>query len=93
MYSKTRDLFRNSTGSYGEPFEYTQLPFDSKERRRATRNVDGLKYRGEGMNLVKDTAKMQRKKVTIVKERLQMFHDYGYGSDSEKNRGRLEDRA
>jgi hypothetical protein len=63
------------------------------ERRRATRNVDGLKYRGEGMNLVKDTAKMQRKKVTIVKERLQMFHDYGYGSDSEKTRGRLEDRA
>ncbi|KAH8644741.1 hypothetical protein IG631_02205 [Alternaria alternata] len=42
------------------------------------------------MNLVKDTAEVQRKKVAIVKERLQMFRDYGYVSDSGKVRGRLK---
>jgi len=46
-----------------------------------------LKYRDKGMNLVKDTAEVQRKKVAIVEERLQTFHDYGYVSDSVKLRG------
>ncbi|CAN9349091.1 unnamed protein product [Alternaria alternata] len=41
----------------------------------------------KGMNLVKDTAEVQRKKVAIVEERLQTFHDYGYVSDSGKLRG------
>ena len=87
VYSKARDFFRSSTGSYGEPYKHAHVLSGAKQRKQNTRSSDGLKYRDKGMNLVKDTAEVQRKKVAIVEERLQTFHDYGYVSDSGKLRG------
>ncbi|CAN9136304.1 unnamed protein product [Alternaria alternata] len=87
VYSKARDFFRSSTGSYREPYKHAHVLSGAKQRKQNTRSSDGLKYRDKGMNLVKDTAEVQRKKVAIVEERLQTFHDYGYVSDSGKLRG------
>ena len=87
VYSKARDFFRSSTGSYGEPYKHAHVLSGAKQRKQNTRSSDGLKYRDKGMNPVKDTAEVQRKKVAIVEERLQTFHDYGYVSDSGKLRG------
>ncbi|RYN40033.1 hypothetical protein AA0112_g2944 [Alternaria arborescens] len=90
VYSKARDFFRSSTGSYGEPYKHAHVLSGAKQRKQNTRSSDGLKYRDKGMNPVKDTAEVQRKKVAIVEERLQTFHDYGYVSDSGKLRGGLK---
>jgi hypothetical protein len=88
VYSKTRDLFRNNTRGYAEPYEYTQLPSEPRQGKRVTRNVDGLRYCGEGMNLVKDSAEMQRRKMAIVKEKLKMFRDCSHESYSGRARER-----
>ncbi|CAN9428800.1 unnamed protein product [Alternaria alternata] len=90
VYSKARGFFRSSTGSYGEPYKHAHVSSGAKQWTQSNRSSYGLKYRDKGMNLVKDTAGVQRKKVAIVKERLQMFRDYGYVSDSGKVRGRLK---
>jgi hypothetical protein len=82
VYSKARDNFRSSAGGHVKPYEYTQLSSESTQTIRAAGEGDGLKYRGKGMNRTKDTADMQRKKVPIVQEKLQMFRDYGYDPDS-----------
>ncbi|KAG9191877.1 hypothetical protein G6011_10611 [Alternaria panax] len=89
-YSKARDHFRNSAGYYEEPFQNPQLSSNSNQARQVIQNVDSLRYRDDGMNLVQDTAGMQRKKVAIVQERLQMVRDYRYISDNGKVRGRLK---
>jgi hypothetical protein len=88
VYSKARDAFRSSAGGHVTPYEYTQLPSESKQTIRAARERDGLKYRGKGMNRTKDTADMQRKKVPIVQGKLQIFCDYGYDPDSVEAPGR-----
>ncbi|CAN9128725.1 unnamed protein product [Alternaria alternata] len=90
VYSKARGFFRSSTGSYGEPYKHAHVSSGAKQWTQSNRSSYGLKYRDKGMNLVKDTAGVQRKKVAIVKERLQMFRDYRYVSDSGKVRGRLK---
>jgi len=89
VYSRTRDLFRNSPGSYAEPSQYTVIASDLTHARLAARGGGGLNYSGEGMNLSKDTAEIQRKKVAIVEGQLQMFRDSGYDPDNLQGSGRL----
>lgn len=89
VYSRARDLFRNSSGSYAEPSEYTQIASDLTHARVAARSGGGLNYSGEGMNLFKDTAEIQRKKVAIVQGQLQMFCDSGYDPDNLQGPGQL----
>ncbi|KAI4955246.1 hypothetical protein J4E91_001104 [Alternaria rosae] len=89
VYSRARDLFRNSPGSYAEPSEYTQIASDLTHARVAARSGGGLNYSGEGMNLFKDTAEIQRKKVAIVQGQLQVFRDSGYQPNSLQGPGQL----
>ncbi|KAH6872734.1 hypothetical protein BKA58DRAFT_420089 [Alternaria rosae] len=89
VYSRARDLFRNSPGSYAEPSEYTQIASDLTHARVAARSGGGLNYSGEGMNLFKDTAEIQRKKVAIVQGQLQVFRDSGYDPDNLQDPGQL----
>jgi hypothetical protein len=92
VYSKARDFFRSSTGSYGEPYKHAHVSSGAKQWKQSNRSSYGLKYRDKGMNLVKDTAGVQRKKVAIVKERLQMFRDYGCFGQRKGSRA-IEDYA
>ena len=89
VYSRARELFRNSPRSYAEPSEYTWVASDLTHARVAARSGGGLNYSGEGMNLSKDTAEIQRKKVAIVEGQLQMFRDSGYDPDNLQGSGRL----
>ncbi|KAI4655435.1 hypothetical protein J4E93_000147 [Alternaria ventricosa] len=89
VYSRARDLFRNSPGSYAEPSQYTVIASDLTHARFAARSGGGLNYSGEGMNLSKDTAEIQRKKVAIVEGQLQMFRDSGYDPDNLQGSGQL----
>jgi len=82
VYSRARDLFRNSPGSYAEPSQYNWIASDLTHARVAARSGGELNYSGEGMNLSKDTAEIQRKKVAIVEGQLQMFRDSGYDPDN-----------
>jgi hypothetical protein len=82
IYSKAQDNFRSSAEGHVKPNECTQLRSELKQPTRAARDGDELKYRGKEVNLTKDTAHMQRKKVPIVQGKLQIFRDYGYDPDS-----------